>query len=71
MIAMVRDTRWMHPPARPTTATRRAMAAIAAVLDEPARDRPAADLLAELEQRRVDASAAHDGQGVLPLGARP
>lgn len=68
MIALVRDTRWMHPPARPTAATRRAMAGIAAVLDEPVRERPAAELLAELEQRRVEAGASHDGQGVLPLG---
>ena len=64
---MVRDTRWMHPPARPTAATRRAMAGIAAVLDEPVRERPTAELLAELEQRRVDVDSPRDGQGSLPL----
>lgn len=68
MIAMARDTRWMYPPARPTTATRRALAGIAAVLDEPVRERSSDDLLAELEQRRIDAQAATDGQGDLFRG---
>ena len=68
---MVRDTRWMHPPAKPTAATRRAMAGIAAVLDEPVRERPAAELLAELEQRRADVDSPRDGQGSLALQVRP
>lgn len=64
---MARDTRWMYPPAHPTAATRRAMASIRDVLDEPARERPAAELLAELECRRREDEARRGGQGVLPL----
>lgn len=65
---MVRDTRWMYPPARPTAATRRAIARVAAVLDEPVQERPSEQLLAELEQRRRDAEAAAGGQGDLFRG---
>lgn len=70
-MAMARDTRWMYPPARPTAATRRALAGLAAVLDEPARERPAAELLAELECRRLEDEARRSGQGVLPLDVAP
>jgi hypothetical protein len=64
---MVRDTRWMHPPARPTRATRRAIASIASVLDEPPMGRTSADLLAELEQRRVEVEAGKRLQHELAL----
>lgn len=67
MMAAIRDTRWMYPGPQPTEATHRAMAAIQQVLAEGPRDRASADMLAELEQRRLEDEARRSAQGVLPL----
>ncbi|KAF1697976.1 hypothetical protein CSC62_07465 [Pseudoxanthomonas jiangsuensis] len=67
MMATIRDTRWMYPGPRPTEAARRAMAAIRQALADPPTDRAPADMLAELEQRRLEDEARRSAQGVLPL----
>lgn len=62
---MVRDTRWQHPPARPTASALRAMDSIAALLAEPPANRSSEDLLAEREQLRVEAENRRCAQGSL------
>lgn len=64
---MVRDTRWMYPRTRPTLASQRACADIAALLAEPPANRSADELLAEREQLRREDEARRASQGELLL----
>ena len=64
---MVRDTRWQHPPARPTASTMRAMESIAALLAAPPTGCSSEELLALREQLRVEDEGRRSAQGSLRL----
>lgn len=65
---MARDTRWQHPPARPTASSLRAMDSIAALLSAPPTGCPSEELLAQREQLRVEDESRRSAQGSLRFG---
>lgn len=56
-----------QPSVRATAATGRGMLAALQALYAPAQELSSEEMLAELEQRRIDAAAAEHRQGVLHL----